>query len=89
MNSARAAALLLIGALLAPGCTSREEEQIAPSKLAADMARYAPTVITADTTALSRGDRMALASLAGPRRTLDRLRAIQVDIAPEFSLSRP
>jgi len=73
MNSARAAALLLIGALMAPGCTSREEEQIAPSKLATDMARYAPTVITADTTALSPGDRTALASLVRAAAVMDRL----------------
>lgn len=49
------------------------KEQARPSKLSADIARYAPTVITADTSALSPGDRKALASLVRAAAVMDRI----------------
>jgi len=51
----------------------RQQGQASSSKLSADMARYAPTVITADTTALSPGDRKALVSLVRAAAVMDRL----------------
>ena len=78
--SLRTAVLLFIGALTMQACSTRKEdesmrqkEQASSSKLSADIARYAPTVITADTTALSPGDRKALASLVRAAAVMDRL----------------
>jgi len=51
----------------------RQKGQASSSKLSTDIARYAPTVITADTTALSPGDRKALASLVRAAAVMDRL----------------
>ena len=78
--SLRTAVLLFIGALTMQACSTRKEdesmrqkEQASSSQLSADIARYAPTVITADTTALSPGDRKALASLVRAAAVMDRL----------------
>ena len=79
-HATRPAALLLIGALMLPACSTRKEdksmhqtEQAGPSKLTADIARYAPTVVTADTSTLSSGDRRALTSLVRAAAVMDRL----------------
>jgi hypothetical protein len=76
----RAAAGLLAGALMLSACSSRKEEDpmhhkdgAGSSTLSADIARYAPTVIAADTSALSPGDRTALRSLVRAAAVMDRL----------------
>jgi hypothetical protein len=79
-NLTRTAVLLLIAALTQPACSTRKEDesmrqqgQASASTLSADIARYAPTVVTADTSALSPGDRKALASLVRAATVMDRL----------------
>jgi hypothetical protein len=80
MMSLSAAVLLFIGVFVLPACSTRKEDesmrqkgQESSSKLSTDIARYAPTVITADTPALSPGDRKALASLVRAAAVMDRL----------------
>jgi hypothetical protein len=70
------------------GCTSREQDRPVPSQLAADIARYAPTVVTADTAALSPGDRKALASLVRAAAVMDRLFLRQTWSGNEETLRR-
>lgn len=71
-----AVAFALLATLL-PGCQSRDDEQnrqehtSMASSLSADIARYAPTVISADTGSLSAGDRRALRSLIRAAAVID------------------
>lgn len=80
LMSLRAAVFVVIGAVVLYACSTRKEDEsmrqtaeARSSKLSTDIARYAPTVITADTTALSPGDRKALASLVRAAAVMDRL----------------
>lgn len=66
--------LLLAVCLISQGCTAEKKEEpkmSAESKLAAMIRRFAPTELTADTGALSEGDRKALDKAIAAAKLLD------------------
>ena len=66
-------ALVVMTALLLPMCSPQPEQPVSTDELRAMIARYAPTVLTADTRALSEGDRQALPVLVKAAAVMDSL----------------
>ena len=68
---------LMIGLLaMMSGCSGPQKS--APSLLAAKIARFAPTPLAVDLSALSPGDRLALAKLVDAARLMDRIYTRQI-----------
>jgi len=78
MSRAVKASLLTLAALTLAMCGKTPEEPVSPEQLSAMIARYAPTVITADTRALSEGDHQALRSLVQAAALMDSIFLRQV-----------
>jgi hypothetical protein len=58
---------------MTPGCKQNEQHAAAPSALEAKIERFAPTVITGDTSRFSQGDRNALRKLIHAAGIMDQL----------------
>ena len=82
--------ILMYGCAIAAlsGCSGRQEDQGTVSDLEHMISRFAPTVISADTSALSPGDKLALGKLVEAAALMDRIYARQVWSGNEALLAK-